>query len=285
MEITRPRRIPDCVRIRPPLYHPDFPYILLWSQKSGCTTVVKWFFAQIGLLEEALAHSRWIHDYEQRVYKRRPGYKKEVAAALAARKHKVVKVVRDPLLRAPSGFLILGERGAVVTHRRHWVQDHWALVDEWLLKRGKDPAEGVSFLDHLAFVAELEAQGPQSVNQHLSPQHIAGEEDFLDAVVPIERFADWARGLAGEPGVAEVDLERIASSHHHHKSTPERTAALGERPEETPIPRGAFADGLFPSSRAFVNARTIPLIRTVYADDFAAYGAHYREVHAEAGAA
>lgn len=280
-----PMQVPDCVRIRTPLYHPDFPYILFWSQKAGCTTVVKWFFAQIGLLEEALAHSRWIHDYEQQVYKKRRGYRQEVAAALAAGRHRVVKVVRDPLARAPSGFLILGERGAIVTHRRHWVQNHWDLVDAWLEKRGKDPAEGISFLDHLAFVAEQEARAAQSVNQHLSPQYVAGEEAFVREVVPIERFADWVRGVEGEPGVTAVDLQAVTSSSHHHASTPERTAELGPRPEETPIRRGAFADGRFPASRAFVNSRTIPLIRTVYKADFDAYGAQYQEAHAAAGAA
>jgi hypothetical protein len=275
---------PQCVRIRTPLYHPDFPYILFWSQKAGCTTVVKWFFAQLGLLEEALAHSRWVHDYEQRVFKNRPDYRKDVAAALASGRHKAVKIVRDPLARAPSAFLILGERGAVITHRRHWVQDHWDRVDTWLQRQGKDPAEGISFVDHLAYVKEAEAEAAHSIDQHISPQFVEGEEAFLDEVVPIERFADWVLQVSGSPGVQEVDLEAIATSHHHHISTPERTAALGARPEETPIRRGAFADGRFPSGKAFVNARTIPLIRNVYRADFRAYGTHYREAHAAAGA-
>lgn len=29
---------------RTPLFHEDFPLILLWSEKSGCTTLLKWFF-------------------------------------------------------------------------------------------------------------------------------------------------------------------------------------------------------------------------------------------------
>jgi len=283
VDISRLRRLPLCVRIRTPLYHPDFPYILFWSQKAGCTTVVKWFFAQLGLLEEARAHSEWIHNYEQHVFKKRSGYRHELARALAAGSHKVVKVVRDPLVRAPSAFLVLGEKGAIVTHRRHWVQDHWELVEAWLEERGKDPSAGISFVDHLAFVGEREAQAAHTVNQHLSAQHVAGEEAYVGKVVPIERFTEWARTVAGEPGVRDVDLAPLASSRHHHNSTPERTAALGGRPEETPIRRGAFADGLFPSSRAFVNPRTVPLIRAVYRADFDAYEAHYREEHADAG--
>lgn len=267
--------LPDCVRHRPPLYHPDFPFILLWSQKSGCTTVVKWFFAQIGLLEEALAYSGWVHDYEGEVFKRRKGYRQEVAAALRARSHRVIKVVRDPHLRAPSAFLVLAERGAVITHRRHWTQAHWDLVDEWLAARGKDPAHGIAFMDHLAMVDEYEMRAAQSINPHLSPQYVRGEEEFLDEVVPIERFADWTARAGAAHGLKTVDMATLGDSRHHHATTPQRTAALGDQPERVPIARGAYADGRFPESRAFLNARSLPAIRETYRQDIAAYGHHY----------
>jgi hypothetical protein len=277
--------LPDIVRYRTPLFDPSFPYILMWSQKAGCTTVVKWFFAQLGLLEEARAHSRWVHDYEGQVFKKRQGYRKELAAALRSGEYTVVKVVRDPVVRAPSAFLVLAERGALVTHRRHWVQDHWALVDDWLAARGKDPGEGISFLDHLAMVKALQAESPRALNPHLAPQHVRGEEEVIDRIVPIERFADWTHAVAGEPGVKAIDPSTFADSRHHHRTAAERTEALGERPETVPIARGAYGDGRFPASRAFVNARTIPLIREAYCADFEAYGAHYAEAHAAAGAA
>jgi len=278
----RPPR--DCVRIRTPLYHPDFPYILFWSQKAGCTTVVKWFFAQLGLLEAAQRHSRWIHNYEQEVFKNRDGYRAELADALASGQYKTVKIVRNPLARAASAFLILGERGAIVTHRKHWVQAHWDKVDDWLTRQGKDPSEGISFLDHLAFVKEVESQAPHSVNRHVSQQYVEGETRLLDEVVPIERFAAWTRQATLERGVKDIDLDNLATSFHHHKSAAERTEALGARPEATPIRRGAYADGLFPSNWALVNERSIPLIREVYQADFAAYGAHYPDPPETTGA-
>jgi hypothetical protein len=276
---------PDYVRVRTPLYDPSFPYILMWSQKAGCTTVVKWFFAQLGLLEEAQAHSRWIHDYEGQIFKRRPGYRRQLAAAMRSGDHTVVKVVRDPMIRAPSGFLVLAERGAVISHRWHWTQSHWERVDAWLAARGKDPAEGLSFIDHLAMVEEAEAEAAHSINPHLSPQYVSGEDDVIDRIVPIERFAEWTAEVSAEPGVKRIDMTTIADSSHHHRTSAERTDALGERPETIPIPRGAYSDGLFPSSRAFVNARTIPLIKAAYGIDFDAYGAMYAGVHAELGTA
>ncbi|MCF3932334.1 hypothetical protein L1787_02760 [Acuticoccus sp. M5D2P5] len=267
--------LPDCVRYRVPLYDPSFPYILLWSQKSGCTTVVKWFFAQLGLLDEALAHNLWIHNYETEVFKQRKGYKRELTAALREGTHKVVKVVRDPMVRAPSAFLVLAERGAIITHRRHWVQDHWLLVDEWLAARGQDPKDGINFLEHLEMVDEFETRSPQSINQHLSPQFITGEDEFVQRIVPIERFNDWVAEVSGEPGVKPIDMDAIEGSSHHHGSDADRTAALGDTPETARITRGCYADGRFPSSRAFINERTMPKIREAYRLDFDAYGKEY----------
>ncbi|WP_420393759.1 hypothetical protein [Acuticoccus sp.] len=273
--MPKPSTLPDCVRIRPPLYDPSFPYILFWSQKSGCTTVVKWFFAQLGLLEEAMAHSSWVHDYEGAVFKKRRFYRRHVAEALEAGTHKVVKVVRDPMARAPSAFLVLAERGAVAPRRRHWTQQHWALVEDWLRTQGKSAEPGLTFLDHLAMVKEFEARAPQSINQHLSPQYVAGEERYVERVVPIERFAAWTEEVAQEDGVAPVDMSAIADSRHHHQVTERRTKAFADGAETIPVPRGAFANGRFPASTIFVNDRSRPVIRDVYHVDFAAYGALY----------
>ena len=282
MSILKPRPHRDCVRFRTPLYHPDFPYILFWSQKAGCTTVVKWFFAQLGLLEAAQSHSHWIHDYEQQVYKKRAGYREELSDALASGRYKRVKIVRDPLARAASAFLILGERGAIITHRKHWVQTHWDKVDEWLARQGKDPADGICFMDHLAFVRELESEGPHTVNQHVSQQYVAGETGLVDEIVPIERFAEWTQRVAEERGVRHIDLNSVATSFHHHKSVQECTDALGPWPEATPIRRGAYADGRFPATRALVNERSVPVIRDVYRADFTAYGSLYSDEAFEA---
>lgn len=265
---------PECVAIRPPLYHPDCPYIVFWSQKSGCTTAVKWFFAQLGLLDEALAFSPWVHDYEAHVFRKRAHYRRGVSHALR-RGHKAVKVVRDPMRRAASSFLVLAERGSVIARGWNWTQEHWLIVDAWLAARGRDPARGLSFLDHLAMVAEIEARRAHTINQHISQQYVAGEERFVGNLVPIERFRHWADAQLGLPGVRTVDMVRVMDSGHHHKTSLERTVSLGATPEAVPIVRGAYRDGLFPASETFINERTAPLIRAAYRRDFVRYGALY----------
>ncbi|MEM0909140.1 MAG: hypothetical protein AAGJ94_17370 [Pseudomonadota bacterium] len=274
MNLMSTARLPDCVRVRPPLYHPDFPYIFFWSQKSGCTTVVKWFFAQLGLLDEALAFSSWVHRYENEVFKAKPGYRQSVHKALTSNDYQAVKVVRDPWRRAPSAFLVLGERGAIGP-RPHWVKNHWDKVDAWLTAAGKDPAQGLSFLDHLAMIDAAEREERFTINPHLSQQFVDGETAFLSEVVPIERFQAWTEARQGQPGVKVVDFAAISESRHHHKVDEAVTAALGPTPEATPIVRGAFAQGRFPDGRAFINPRTVEAIKATYAADFQAYGNAY----------
>jgi hypothetical protein len=57
------------INYRPPHYNKEFPLILFWRNKSGCSTLVKWFFFQIGILEEARKYARNVHKYEFKVYK------------------------------------------------------------------------------------------------------------------------------------------------------------------------------------------------------------------------
>ncbi|MEM8551580.1 MAG: hypothetical protein AAGF45_04315 [Pseudomonadota bacterium] len=268
------RKPPRCLRTRTPLYHPDFPLVLFWSEKAGCTLVVKWFFAQVGLLAQAQAYGRWIHRYELEVYKARSGYRHDLWAALRSGSHTGVKVVRDPWRRAVSAFLILAERGAV-NGRNHWVKTHWNQVDAWLADRGEDPLRGISFMEHLTMVAAAEAGQSRPVNLHMSPQFVDGEERFVGQRVPIETFRKFCDSLPCEVA-RPVDWDALERSGHHHFTDEAVTEALGPQPEEAKITRGAFADGRFPDPQVFVNERSSPAIRAAYAADFNAYGELYR---------
>jgi hypothetical protein len=44
-----------------PLYEKEFPLIFFWSPKSGCTSIIKWYFFQIGLLQKAIDYYPWVH--------------------------------------------------------------------------------------------------------------------------------------------------------------------------------------------------------------------------------
>lgn len=71
---------------RAPHFHPNFPLILFWSQKSGCTSFANWFFSQIGLYEIAMQYNPSIHNYEYDIYKSKAGYIMKLSRELLRRK-------------------------------------------------------------------------------------------------------------------------------------------------------------------------------------------------------
>ena len=47
---------------------PNKNILIDWTPKSGCTTVCKMIFKYLGILDEALKYSKWIHDYRMHKY-------------------------------------------------------------------------------------------------------------------------------------------------------------------------------------------------------------------------
>lgn len=254
---------PPLAKARTPLFHPDVPVIVLWSEGAGRTVATAWFLAQAGhpprggesLAEAVVAIAG------------REGRRRELDRALRTRSHHVVKVVRDPLDRAASAFLALVGGGG----QPAWAQDHWREAERWLAARGRDPGAGISFLDHLAVLAGPAARSRPGA---FAPQHMRGEDETIDEVVPVERFAQWTEDAAPRLGLRVVDAA-VWRPPARPAGDPAGTAALGSRPEAVPIRRGGLSDGRLPSVAALVNERSIPAIRTAYAPDFAAYGALY----------
>ncbi|MEM9222469.1 MAG: sulfotransferase family 2 domain-containing protein [Pseudomonadota bacterium] len=245
----------------------------MWSQKAGCTTVVNWFFFQVGLLDEARAHSRWIHNYENEVFKKQDRYQRRLQEAMASGDYTVVKVVRDPFRRAASSFLVFADRPSA--RADHWTQPYWSAAEPWLAERGRKASDGISFMEHLDFLTEELAKGFDRVNLHLSPQHLPGEEAYSPSIVRIEDFASWVREREVDLSLKDSTGARIFGSAHHHKVTASRTQQLGERPENYRLKRSEFTDHSFPDSKILVNERSIGALRAAYARDVTAYGALY----------
>lgn len=86
----------------PILVHPQYHFALIFSPKSGCSSVVIWFLNTLGLLDEARAFSHWPHDYRIKKLMRDPRQVK--ARKLPLANAKILRVVRDPIDRAASSF-------------------------------------------------------------------------------------------------------------------------------------------------------------------------------------
>jgi hypothetical protein len=252
-----------------PLYSPDFPAIVMWSEKSACTVAVKWFFHHIGRLDAALAHSGWVHDYENEVFKAGPAYLADLTAAIRAGKP-VIKFVRNPYTRAYSGYLETC-RPLVLEAGDHWSVHTRSEVTAHLFGKEADRTQAYSFNQFAAWMGD---QPAGMLDFHLAPQYLDVEARFDVQAIRLEDhanaflFAETQLGLPSTQDEAQVH----ESGHHHakeHVSDAEAAAAL-----DTPLPldrpfRSSVAD---PPARVIARAPAGEVIRRVCAADFSAYG-------------
>lgn len=245
------------VTYRTPHYAKEFPIILFWSQKSGCTSLVKWFFDQIGLLDKAISYNPWVHHYEFEIYNQNEVLMKELREHLYQHKKKGYKLVRDPYKRAVSAFLMmLGEN-------TFW---HTILGDvREHLYGDRESRKRLAFTDFLRYVKET-GPGVTLIDGHFAQQYIEGEERFVNKYIYLERFMEQLAELEEVYGLKKTDPRNFSESPHHF------APAM--------IHKGDYAeadifDPLFPklpTYDSFYNKETRQLVREIYAKDFEMYG-------------
>ena len=77
-------------------------FIIDWTPKAGCTTVKKMWFDYMGVLEEALERTNWVHDFTHRYFERFGGVTSD---ELKSDNFIKIKYVRNPYDRAVSSYI------------------------------------------------------------------------------------------------------------------------------------------------------------------------------------
>ena len=253
------------------LHAPDFPLVLLFTPKAGCTSLTKWFLFQVGKLEEATAYHHWIHRYRTNVLCRQDGYKQDATRLLRGREKPVVKLVRNPYSRAVSSFL------STLNNAHGQSPKSWAheLIVAARTRAGKPVGEktALSFLDFLAFVAANGTERRQ-INGHIARQHAAGEERLGARIMKLEQFAVDIRQLESEYGLAQSPLDLITRSQHHRSASQNGATApvWSADLEITTEQVRQFRKGGIPSYDTLYDAASRRLVRECFAADFEAYG-------------
>lgn len=252
-----------------PLHFKGFPLVLMYSQKSGCTSIVKWFLFQIGKLEEAMRFSTWVHDYRIQSLLSSPDYRKEAVRLVKSRELPLLKLVRDPYERAISSFLHTVELSRKKT-RGPW--EH-ALIVEARTRAGKPTGEipSLSFLDFMRHVASVGATHDK-INGHVAQQFVPIEDHVTPGIIKLEQFAEAIQKLESEFGLKRSPLTTISQSSHHKRSEVAIEPSDAGSAAETDITDLMIAEQKVPTRSAFYNEETRHLVRTVYARDFKAYG-------------
>lgn len=252
-----------------PLQQPDFPVAVCWSAKSGCTTVLKWFLAHTGLLDEALAYSKWVHDYRQHKMFRAPGYRRQCERLFktATQNGFIVKVIRDPATRAVSSYLHFLRCGHDV---EQWPQA--VLVPQWKSAAGLKHQRGLSFRQFLMFAITQQLNG-SLLDPHFRQQYDTQQDSCVDAYVRLEDLADGLRDVENRTGLPHLDIHELSQSGHHNPVTAHH--AWPTNAAECPVDHNTLDELGTPPPQVFLDAATRMLIRTAYWTDYAAYGHHY----------
>lgn len=270
-------RLQALIQKRTPYQHPDVPFIVLWSQKSGCTSILKWFLWHAGLLEEARQYrvheeGLSIHNYELEVFKMWPGYDEELLARIESGAP-LVNFIRCPYSRAFSSYMHLHNRFYIRFERDGLPHDGLSLRYEILesIYGYRPPVEyPLSFLDYLQWLA---AHSINEVEPHHAQQytplydlenvtHYRLEE--LETVIPrLERDYRLA-----DSGQARTEF---TSPHHLEKTAVDRAAAI--KLLERGVPLSKSPQYLLPEVNRELLAGTAcgELIEQIFKDDIAVY--------------
>lgn len=254
----------ELVKYRIPHVHNDFPLVLFWSQKSGCTTLAKWFYEQIGLLEEALEYSPWIHAYEDEVYKSKTDYRSEAFERIMSGEKDGLKLVRNPYKRAASQFLILA-----TTKGLYW-DGEWEKI-RTIFYGNKDSPRGITFKQFLCYVRDY----PEITDNHFHPQYSPGEEKFIQKHVKLENFHKEIGQIEKQYGLKRTKISELSNSSHHLKNS----MVLKGDYANAEITNESFAlINKFPTYESFYDDEAIHLVNTVFENDFTAYGYKMKKI-------
>jgi hypothetical protein len=241
---------------RSPHYHRNFPLILFWSQKSGCTSLAKWFFYQIDLLQTALNYHPFIHNFEYEIYKSTLAYNIRLSVALRDKQKETFKLVRNPFRRAVSSFVSLIAPPYVEN-------EEWKPIRKFLYQNENSP-KGISFKQFLYYLFTKGAHA-NDINAHFTQQYIAGEEEYVTNYIYLENFDQEMKELEKRFELKPAPINEFSTSWHH------QTPAM--------IYKGNFSDAditdpLFPrhpTFESFYDDECIQLVKTIFQKDFDTY--------------
>jgi hypothetical protein len=236
-----------------PLYEQEFPLIFFWSPKSGCTSLIKWFFFQIELLQKAIDYNPegLVHLYRIEVYETQQNYKLKIAEQLLDDKKDVYKLVRNPYSRAVSSFLS-------------------TFVNENIMNQvaPADIHNGLSFKKFLYQVKNIGvARG--LIDAHIAQQYVEEEELFIQNYVHLEHFTNKIRDIEKKYNLLESPILNIIKSPHHkaQKMTVKGKQTFAEVNMSVETLRGPI-----PEYKNFYDDETRDLVRELFKKDFEKYG-------------
>lgn len=242
-----------------PLIHPDAKMIVLFSAKSACSTVVIWFFHQLGLARKAQDYDPWPHRFRSDVYYSTDLYRN--ACKLDLTDFKVVRVVRNSFDRAASSF-------------RHAQRAGLTDADFARLLGRPDAAEaGVSFCEFLDLLERIDLR---TCDIHYSLQRHPIEDKLpvthlID--VSTEDLFTRLNEVEADLGLPHTDFSQLDWIHSLDRHRLRNDAIMQtDDAYNLRLTREYARRGPWPSSSALLTPEARERIAHLYAEDVKAYG-------------
>lgn len=270
-------RLQDLVKTRTPYQHAGVPFIVLWSQKAGCTSIFKWFLWHAGLLKEAQQYrvheeGLSIHNYEMEVFRKTPNYTENLVTRIEAGVP-VVNFLRCPYSRAFSSYMHLHNR-FYIRFERDGLRNEGLELRYAILKfiyGYQAPVEyPVSFMDYLNWLDTHSAAG---IEPHHAMQGTPLYELPNVAHYRLESFDNVIPKLERDFGLTDSSAVRaqFSSPHHIQKFPVDRQALM--KLLERGVPLSRSPNYFIPEVQRDLLAGTAygNLIERIFQDDIALY--------------
>lgn len=247
---------------RTPLYHQDFPLVLLWTPKAGCTTFARWFFYQIGLLEEALAYNPSIHVYKGGVYFKQKNYLDPHASEKILKNKMTYKLVRDPYKRAVSSYFTIAYYCYRGLPNIAMNKDKERILAMFY---PNSSYKGISFKQFLYYLLNVGADY-KIVDGHIAKQYCQEEEYFSPQLIKLENFRKEVKGIE-EKYKLLLSPENVLIS--PNSFAPKMTESGLNSDTILTLPQ--LINGPLPEYNSLFDKETIQLCNHVFHDDFKVY--------------
>jgi hypothetical protein len=239
-----------------PLYEKEFPLIFFWSPKSGCTSLTKWFFFQIGLLQKAIDYKS-VHLYRMEVYEMQENYNLKISEQLLGDKKDVYKLVRNPYNRAVSSFFHTLAQKSIMNQVAPGIHN------------------GLSFKQFLYQVRNIGVKRGL-INEHIAQQYVEEEELFIKNYIHLEDFGTKIRNIEKKYNLLESPILNIIKSPHHN--TQKMTDKVKQNFAEIKMSRETLNKSL-PHYKNFYDKETRDLVREIFKKDFEKYGYNQNDLN------
>lgn len=250
---------------RGPLCNKELPIILFWSEKAGCTSFTKWFFFQIGLLEEAIKQS--VHVYRIQMYNQQKNYFKNLSEQILNSKKEAIKLVRNPYNRAVSSFLTISHYCFSSHPINNRMYKDWERIYK-LFYNSNSIYKGISFKQFLYYLEKV-GSDISIVDGHIGQQYLDGEENLITRYIKLEKLQGEIQNIEKKYSLPSCPKSIFAQENDHNFS--KSMIEKGNISDEVFTREMLFGNSL-PTFESFYDKETLELCKSIFKKDFEVYG-------------